>query len=290
MRTLQPILLSLLLLGVLGSWVWAQGNGKSGETKPEAAASASTDKAESAPAAENAAAPAQPKTASASKFEEFMDKLKKGGRIIVVLLVLSVSGLAFVFERVFRLRKKIIVPEGLAEQAAALWEQKDFAALRELCRKHKSVLGMVIENIINHRNNKIERVQRFAEELGERELRLHLRRAYPLAVVATIAPLLGLLGTIVGMIGAFDTVAVAGSMGDPSLLADDISKALVTTAAGLIVAIPALCFYHYFKSRTNYFSIVLESQVSDLISLWFMDGADDEGVAETAPADVPQEV
>ncbi len=205
-----------------------------------------------------------------STFDVWMEKLEKGGNIIIMLLILSVSAMAFVLERLANLRRRRIVPGKLSAEADELWRQQDYQGLLELCARRKSSLARIIEAIVQHRENNVEHVQRFADDLGGRELRLELRRAYPLAVIATIAPLLGLLGTVIGMIGAFDTVAVAGSMGDPSLLADDIAKALITTAAGLVVAIPTLGFYHYFRSRTNYFAVLLEEEVNELVSAWFL--------------------
>jgi biopolymer transport protein ExbB len=97
--------------------------------------------------------------------------------------------------------------------------------------------------------------------------RQHLR-TYPLAVVATISPLLGLLGTIIGMIESFQKVALMGDTGDASILADSIGKALITTALGLIIAIPSLASYHFFKSKINSFGIRLEETVDTLMAPW----------------------
>jgi biopolymer transport protein ExbB len=113
-----------------------------------------------------------------------------------------------------------------------------------------------------------------AGDVASRDLRRHLQKAYPLAVVATVSPLLGLLGTVIGMIGAFDKVAAAGSLGDASVLGGDISKALITTGAGLTIAVPALVLYHYFKSRTNLYAIMLEEEVGELITEWYSAEAD----------------
>jgi len=93
---------------------------------------------------------------------------------------------------------------------------------------------------------------------------------YPLAIVAVLSPLLGLFGTVVGMIESFEVVAVAGTMGDPSLLASSISKALVTTAFGLIVAMPMLFFYHMFKLRTHYLASLLEEEAGTLLNGWLL--------------------
>ena len=100
-------------------------------------------------------------------------------------------------------------------------------------------------------------------------MRVHLQRAYPLAVIATVSPLLGLFGTVYGMIGAFESVALAGKMGDPSIMAGDISFALITTALGLIIAVPALIAYHYFRVRTNIYGLTLEEQTNHLLIRWF---------------------
>ena len=115
-------------------------------------------------------------------------------------------------------------------------------------------------------------MQSISDDIGSREVRVQLQKAYPLAIIATLSPLLGLFGTVFGMIGAFDTVAQAEEMGNAAILADDIAKALVTTAGGLMVAIPMLGFYHYFKSRTNHYAIMLEEDAGELFSLWFLRG------------------
>ena len=92
----------------------------------------------------------------------------------------------------------------------------------------------------------------------------------PLTIILLAGPVLaGLLGTVLGMIEAFYVVAATGSIGDPAILADGISKALLTTAAGLSAAIPALGFHHYFKSRTVMYGISLEEVINELTAEWF---------------------
>ncbi len=198
------------------------------------------------------------------------EHIRKGGRIVVVLIAMSIAMLTFAIERAFNLRCRRIVPDGLAQRVDELWKEGKYDEIRELCARNRSILAHMIVSIVDHRDNDVMQVQTFAHDLGSRELRLELRRAYPLAVIATLSPLLGLLGTVVGMVGAFETVALAGTMGDAGLLADDISKALITTQDGLLVAIPALALYHYFRSKTNYFAVLLEEQASELVSRWLM--------------------
>jgi biopolymer transport protein ExbB len=96
-------------------------------------------------------------------------------------------------------------------------------------------------------------------------LRQQQQRAYPLAVVATVAPIIGLLGTVVGMIEAFHVIAFSGGLGNPALLAGGISKALVNTAAGLTVALPSLGLHHFFKYRLTAVGLALESQLNRVL-------------------------
>jgi biopolymer transport protein ExbB len=205
-----------------------------------------------------------------SPSEAFFQKLAKGGNTMIALLACSVMGGAFALERLFRLRQAAIVPSGLADRADELWREGDFAALEAECASRPSTLGRVIRYIVLHRDNAVADISAGAGDIAANELKHHLQRTYPLAVVATLSPLLGLLGTVFGMIEAFDRVAVAGALGDATLLADGISKALITTAAGLVIAVPALAIYHYFRSRTNIYGIQLAEQVTELTSGWLM--------------------
>jgi biopolymer transport protein ExbB len=109
------------------------------------------------------------------------------------------------------------------------------------------------------------------------ELRHHQQKAYALAIVATVAPIVGLLGTVIGMIEAFHVIAFSEGMGNPALLAGGISKALINTASGLSVALPALGLHHFFKNRAAFLGLALEKQVNQLLNEWFMP------VVSTAP-------
>lgn len=183
---------------------------------------------------------------------------------------LSVIGIACILERMANLNRRLIRTPGLAEEANRLYRQRDFEALTALCRKDRSILGRILLVAVEYRDCSRAEVQSLCDDIGSRALRLQMQKAYPLAIVATLAPLLGLFGTVIGMIGAFDTVAQAGDMGNAAILADDIAKALITTAGGLLVAIPMLGFYHYFKSRTNRFGLELEEDAGEVFSAWFL--------------------
>jgi biopolymer transport protein ExbB len=200
--------------------------------------------------------------------EALLRKFKQGGRTMWFLLALSVFGVTFTLERIVHLRRGAIVPRRLSDKADALWKQGKFDEALQLCDKSKSTLGRILSATIRYRHVSAADMSAIAGDIASRDLKRHLQRAYPLAIVATLSPLLGLLGTVIGMIGAFETIALMGALGDASMLGGDISKALVTTGAGLGIAVPALALYHYFKSRTSLFGIILEEEVSELLIEW----------------------
>jgi biopolymer transport protein ExbB len=208
---------------------------------------------------------------SASHFSvSWGDRLKQGGPAALVQIGLSVFGAGFVFERLARLRRKNIAPDGLADEARKLWRESRFADLEKLTETNPSTLARVIAFIARNRQSPMVEVSEVCGDMVSRELANHYQRAYPLGIVATLEPLLGLLGMILGMIGTFETVAIAGSLGDATQLAGGISEALVTTGLGLAIAIPFLALYHFFKHRTANFGVELEEQVTSLVSEWLM--------------------
>ncbi len=166
------------------------------------------------------------------------------------------------------------MPNGLATSAQNLWTAAEFDKLIEQCGKQNSTFGRIIKTLVKNRHCTTADLSMMAGDISSREMKIQMQRAYPLAVVATISPLIGLMGTVIGMIGAFDAVAHANTMGDPSIMAESISYALVTTAMGLIIAVPALALYHFFRIRTTSFALLLEEQVNDIINDWFMNGED----------------
>ena len=197
-------------------------------------------------------------------------KLKATGLTGLALLVISIFSLSYAFERLVNLRRHKIVPLQLTTTVQKLWREGKFEEIDAACEKNKSTLGRVIQALTKHRDLKNGEISTLASDISSRELKLHLHRAYPLAVAATISPLLGLFGTVYGMIGAFDAVARAHEMGDPSIMAESFSFALMTTAIGLIIAVPSLAAYHYFRTRINIFALTLEEEVNELILNLFM--------------------
>jgi biopolymer transport protein ExbB len=186
------------------------------------------------------------------------------------LAFVALVALLFAIDRILGLRKGRIVPHGLADQANTLWKKGDYPGLIKLAESSQSSLGRVIKFIVEHRSNAYAEITSGAEDIAARDFELHTRRNYPLVAVGTIAPLLGLMGTIFGLMGAFASIGVYGSMDNPAVLAKDIGEAMVTTATGLIIAVPALGLYHYFRTRSGELASILGEEASNLMHAWFL--------------------
>lgn len=199
----------------------------------------------------------------------FIEQAASGGMTVIIIAILSVVTGAVTIERFSRFTRRAIAPKGLLTKAQILWQQQAFGELETMLTQENSTLGRTLLFMVKHRHHDREIISTGTGDIASMELRHHLQKAYPLAVVATTAPILGLLGTVLGMIEAFHVVAYSGELGDPALLAEGISKALTTTAAGLVVALPSLGLHHYFKNRAVLLSLMLEKQINDAISDWF---------------------
>lgn len=216
-------------------------------------------------------APGQRVVAEVGTMEYLKEQWEAGGYTMYFILALSLMGVASVLERMVNLNRNKIAPHGLATKADSLWKAGQYDEILKLCANSPSTLARVIEYAVENREGSAADINVGAGDVASEEMRKHYQRAYYLAIAATVAPLLGLFGTIVGMMGAFEVVSVAGGMGgDPGMLAKDISKALVTTAAGLIVAMPALFLYHIIKMRTANLGSLLQKEANHLITRWFM--------------------
>jgi biopolymer transport protein ExbB len=197
------------------------------------------------------------------------DFIVKGGPMMFPILLCSLIALTVVVERVVSLRpSRVNPPEFLPGLRTALSDKNgDRRAALAWCDKDGSPLAAVLAAGIRNLGQPVERIEKQVREAGEREiikLRKYLR---VLAVIAAVAPLMGLLGTIFGMIDAFQTVASSGeALGKTELLARGIYEAMITTAAGLLLAIPVLVAYHWMNSKIE--QLVLEM---DRISVEFVE-------------------
>lgn len=192
------------------------------------------------------------------------DQLAAAGIGVVVIGALSVLAAAVTIERLVRFRAARIAPAGFMDRVLPLWKAGRFDEIDALVAREPSTLADIVGFLSKHRRLDAAALSTRAGDIALLALRVQQQRAYPLAVVATVAPIVGLLGTVIGMIESFHVIAFSGALGDPALLAGGISKALVNTACGLSVALPALGLHHFFKNRLVFVGIELETQVNRL--------------------------
>ena len=227
-------------------------------------------------------AAAAPSGLHVSKGSVFIDRFHQSGRTGIVQVLLSIFGAGFALERFANLRRSNIAPKGLFERAKRLWKEGKFTELEQLGTKEPSTLARAISFMAKYRNQSATDISSTANDIVSREMDAHAQRAYPVGVVATLEPLLGLMGMVLGMIESFEKVALAGALGNPAQLAAGISEALTTTALGIGLAIPFLALFHYFRNRTNMLQIQLEDNITELTIDWFIDKEASHGATKKA--------
>lgn len=190
--------------------------------------------------------------------------IKAGDWAIIPLLACSVIGLAIILERAWALQRRRVVPRFLLEEVRRWHGEGEVDGGRiEALRTH-SPLGRVLAAGLAHAHADRARMKEAIEEAG-RHVVIELERFLnTLGTIATIAPLLGLFGTVVGMIQTFNAISVAG-LGDPAPLASGIAVALINTAAGLFVAIPAYIFHRYYRGKVDELVVDMEQAAIALV-------------------------
>ncbi|MBD3266179.1 hypothetical protein GF373_05870 [bacterium] len=177
------------------------------------------------------------------------DLLAAGGWIMVVLAALSVLALSLVIYYSLTLTEKKIVPNEIVTQIRHFAREGRYDDVARVCRRSKGMFSKVIQAGLTRGATDPSSVASTMEAVGRREAESMMRRVRYLSDIAQVAPMLGLLGTVLGMIKAFNFIAFDISAVKPVALASAVAQALVTTAAGLIVAIPCMGFFFYFRGR-----------------------------------------
>jgi len=237
---------------------------------------------EAAPAA--AAQPMMQEAPIATK--NLLQVMRAGGPMMLPIGLCSFLLLVFVFERAVSLRRGRIIPGPFVERFLDQLRdgQLDRESALELCETNRSPIAELFAAAVKKWGRTSVEVEQAIIDAGEREtvgLRKYLRMFNG---IVTISPMLGLLGTVFGMISSFNSIATSNAMGRPEQLAAGIGEALLTTAAGLCVAVPALVTHLYFTSRVDQLIMAMDAlgqQVVDLIASdgWRRNG-DDEDVDE----------
>jgi biopolymer transport protein ExbB len=195
-----------------------------------------------------------------------LEFFKAGGITMWPLLLFSIVALAIAAERFWSLQTKRIAPKGLVNQVWQ-WEQTgqlDAKRIQELRRG--SPLGRILAaGLVNRRHDRTV-IKESIEEVGRHVAHDLDRFIGALGTIATASPLLGLLGTVLGMIKIFSVVSTEG-VGDPGLLAGGIAEALITTVTGLFIAIPSLVLYRFFRARVDDLIITMEQEALKMVEI-----------------------
>lgn len=213
---------------------------------------------------------AQAEDASAVQVQSVWDFVVKGGPMMIPIALASLVALTVIVERLVSLRRAQIIPPDFVPGLRTLIKDHPTDRRRALayCQKNASPIASILGEGVRRFGEPDERLEKHVEEQGARVVQTLRRNMRILVVIASISPLMGLLGTIFGLINAFQTVAVSGeALGKTEMLAKGIYEAMITTAAGLMVTIPVLIFHHWLSARID--SAVVEM---DHITVEFLEG------------------
>ncbi len=233
-----------------------------------------------APAAALAAGQAAPEARAAAQEEEValpangliaegrgvVGLFKSGGWPMWPILLCSVVTLTFILERAMGLRARHIFPPRLAAELRKLAGENRLDEALARCRLDRSPFASLMHACLQRAGNAGFEMESALEEAGARLLYDLRRNCKPLSVMADVAPLLGLMGTVTGMIKAFDVVARSGALGRTELLAEGIAEALLTTAFGLLVAVPAIVAYHIYRAKAENLLREMEDAALDILA------------------------
>lgn len=193
--------------------------------------------------------------------------IKTGGLIMLILAFISIAGTAIIIYNFITLKVKKLSPRQFSEEVIQKLEDKKEKAAKSMCQAEQNIISNIVMSGLEKRGRGPVLTREAMENCVRKEIGNLWQNISYLADIAAIAPLIGLLGTVLGMIQAFNVIAFQTAVVKPILLAGGVSKAMVTTAGGLIVAIPAMLFHAYFRSKVQYISNIVENYSTDIIKM-----------------------
>jgi biopolymer transport protein ExbB len=199
-----------------------------------------------------------------------MDFIAKGGFFIYPIVLCSIIALAVFLERLWVLQRKHVIPSELIRKVEDLLKKQKLSDAIFLCQADPSSIARVFFAGLKNAGRGMWLVKESIEERGGREAAVLEKRVGILSTIANLAPLLGLLGTVSGMIKTFNVISVQG-VGNPAPLAGGIAEALITTAAGLSVAIPTLVCYRIVRDKAE--SLIFEMEENSIKIIEIMENA-----------------
>lgn len=192
------------------------------------------------------------------------DLWRKGGPVMWALLANSIFGIALVAERLLALRRPKVLPTSFLRNVRTRWLSGDVKGAFDLCTETDIAIARVLKAGLAKHGRGVSEIERAIEGSGGHEIQSLSKHLRTLGALASIAPLLGILGTVTGMIKAFNSIAVSGSR-RPDLIASGISEALITTATGLSIGIPLFILYHYLMGKAELRTWEMEEVAIDIV-------------------------
>jgi len=195
-----------------------------------------------------------------------LELVNAGGWLMLPIIACSIVALAIILERAWSLRGSRVIPADLTTRIWNWHKEGSLTQDRIVTVRDSSPLGRILAAGLLNRHHSREIMKETIGEVGRQEVARLERYLNTLGTIASITPLLGLLGTVIGMIKVFTVITSAG-VGDAGVLAGGISEALITTAAGLSVAIPSVIFHRYFTGRVDRLAILMEEQALKIVEV-----------------------
>lgn len=204
-----------------------------------------------------------------SNMTNLRELLAAGGPILILLLLLSVYSISIILERFFKLRSTISLSRKLMAYCRHPLRSENYQKVEDACRKEvvkNTPAAALILRLVQERNRPQAELEKIAASVIDWEVTKLQRRLTILGTLGSITPFIGLFGTVIGVMHAFkDLAANTATSAGASVVAAGIAEALVNTAAGLFVAVPAVIAYNYYLSKTNYFAKELENIADEII-------------------------
>jgi len=196
--------------------------------------------------------------------------VKAGGWLMFPIIICSIAAIAIIGERIWSLQKKKVAPKHLVAQIWHWHKNNELGVENIKFLQSSSPLGRVLASGLVNRMHSREIMKEAIEDTGRHVAQELEKFLNTLGTVASVTPLLGLLGTVIGMIKVFTAITTQG-IGDPTVLAGGISEALITTASGLSVAIPSLMFYRYFRGHVDELVVDMEKEALKMVEIMLGD-------------------
>ena len=203
-------------------------------------------------------------------FSNAFDFLTKGGVLMIFIILCSIAAIGFFIERWIALKSAKKHLEQLKSPLLDAIKESQFERALTLCDSHPCALSELAKCVIQHRHLKRESIQEAVQDESKRQFAILNRFIPAIGIIASISPMLGLLGTVTGMIQVFSSLAdeyAAGAHANPGMLAGGIWEALLTTAAGLCVAIPAYLLHRWLDSKLDTIFLDLEAVTTQIVDL-----------------------